>query len=147
MTDRMVVGADPRDGSEIDDNSDVIKVVIGKTRVPEIEPDPDEFDQAANVFKTMQGLSATVKKRASRMEKMHQGVGGVELSGVVERHQQDPVLVLVEPESVEVVVQLALHATHTRQRSAKRRRACRLKTREVPIRSIGRPRGTCTFDR
>ena len=74
------IEADVKDGREIDDSDRRITVTTGPAinRVPLIEDgDEDLFAQPAEVFKTMEGLKDSVKKKASRavtkMEKVHQG--------------------------------------------------------------------------
>jgi PBSX family phage portal protein len=65
-------------GREIDDafRDTYGRVIVGKT-VETILSQPDPFSQDAEVFKTMDGLSATSKKRAYRaFTKVHEGDGG-----------------------------------------------------------------------
>lgn len=75
MTMRKVVDAadDPR-GREIDDDYASKKVIVGSTANREfLEEPPDPFRQSPEVFKTMDGLDAAAKKRASRaFTKVHQ---------------------------------------------------------------------------
>lgn len=76
MKERKVV-ADNEGGRELDDDYKAQQVIVGGSRervlVDEIE---DPFKKAATNYRTMQGLDAASKKRASRLEKVHQNVGG-----------------------------------------------------------------------
>jgi PBSX family phage portal protein len=58
---------------ERDDDDSTVRIGTLTTRSSEA---PDPFAQKASSFRTMEGLSAAAKKRASRMDKVHQGVGG-----------------------------------------------------------------------
>lgn len=76
---RVAKAVDPSDeaGRELDD--DYAKKRVVKANLPEIvaQEGPDPFKQGPEVFKTMVGLSDTVKKRATRqLQKVHTGQGG-----------------------------------------------------------------------
>jgi PBSX family phage portal protein len=74
--DRMVRPAD-EGGHMIDDDYEDRQVRVGRS-VEHIlvVGDSDPFKKDASYFKTLTGLSATTKKRASRLEKVHDGSGG-----------------------------------------------------------------------
>lgn len=76
MTERMVKSAD-EGGHMIDDDYEDRRVRVGRSvEHVLVEGDKDPFSKDASHFKTVEGLSATTKKRASRFEKAHEGVNG-----------------------------------------------------------------------
>ena len=81
MTERSVVAVEPTDtrGREIDDDYQQYNVRVGQSqnRIL-VNPDDDPFKQPVEKFRTMDGLSAAGKKRAARLEKVHQGKDGAE---------------------------------------------------------------------
>lgn len=75
---RQMILADDRNGREIDDSyKRPDEVVIGEHTEKTTILVPDPFEESAEVFKTMPGLSDTVKKRAYRaFKKSHEGSDG-----------------------------------------------------------------------
>lgn len=90
MTERRVV-IDNEGGREIDDDYAGQKVIVGQHKELQLVGDTDDpFAQGPEVFKTMGGLSAAMKKRASRsFQKVHQGAGGDAKSKKIEKEAED----------------------------------------------------------
>ena len=81
MSERNIVAVESNDtrGRAIDDDYMEYNVRVGtsNTRVI-VSPDADPFAENVEKFRTMDGLSAAGKKKASRLQKVHQGVDGAE---------------------------------------------------------------------
>lgn len=75
---RRVAEVSKNEAPELDDEYKAQQVVVGDSRGREtFEEPPDPFRQGPEVFKTMDGLDANAKKRASRaFTKVHQSVDG-----------------------------------------------------------------------
>jgi len=80
MTERMLKPAEDESGGEmIDDDYEDRRVRVGRSiERTLVVGEKDPFKKEAGEFRTLTGLSATTKKRASRFEKSHQGKGGAE---------------------------------------------------------------------
>jgi PBSX family phage portal protein len=77
-TDFTLIDGPPGDGKEVDDEFVIEKVMLGedlsRELVSNVEPDP--FEKPVEELRTFKGISPTVKKRMSRIEKAHTGTGG-----------------------------------------------------------------------
>ena len=82
--------AGENEGRELDDDYKGTQVIVGSTVNREVVPEqPDPFLQSPEVFKTMGGLDANAKKRATRaFQKVHQSADG---SAGTKREEMDAV--------------------------------------------------------